>query len=199
MPREERGLSDADIECIKGWISSLPSTGLPDASTPDVAPVCEIGENVCNATCVDLLTDPNNCGKCGDVCPADKKFCSSGTCVAACPGGTASCGSSCIDTQNDPKHCGNCTNACGTGKICKGGSCGCGDEVTYKAQIEDAILVPICATSQCHGRTNAPAGNLDLRAGTAYDALVDKKATAPGCSTRTLVVPNDVAGSYLIA
>jgi len=199
MPREDKGLPSGDIKCIRDWISSLPSTGIPDASNPDVAVNCGIGESACNGVCVDRQTDPKNCGKCANQCPDDKKFCSSGECLNACPGGTTSCSNACIVTGSDPKHCGSCTKACGAGEVCKGGSCGCGDTVTYKAQVEDPIIVPLCATANCHGRMTAPAGNLDLRAGQAYAAMVDKKASAPGCATRTLVVPNDVPGSYLVA
>ena len=72
-------------------------------------------------------------------------------------------------------------------------------DVAYKTQIEDAIIVPLCATSNCHGRAQGPAGGLDLRAGVAYGALVGKTSTAPSCNTRTFVIPNDVPASYLVA
>lgn len=199
MPREDKGLAPADIACIKSWISALPSNGpLRDASAPDVAPVCGIGENACGAECVDRRTDPNNCGSCGKVCPADKKFCASGECVSSCPNGTTSCSNACIDPTRDAKNCGGCGKACAAGKLCSASACNCGGTVAYKKDIEDAILVPSCASASCHGRANAPAGGLDLRAGFAYAALVDKKATAPSCSNRTQVVPGDVSASYLV-
>lgn len=198
MPRSDQLLKASDIACIKSWISSLPAGGLPDASAPDVAPNCKIGESACGGACVDRQSDPNNCGSCGNVCPNDKKFCAGGECLAACPGGTTSCSNACIDTTRDTRHCGGCGDACAPGQVCNAGACSCGVDVAYKTQIEDGILVPLCATSQCHGREQAPAGGLDLRAGTAYGALVDKKSTAPACSSRTFVVPNDVAASYLV-
>jgi hypothetical protein len=200
MPRSEKGIPASEIACIKTWISGLTNTGpLPDASAPDVAVNCKLGESVCGGVCVDRQTDPKNCGECGNACPADKKFCAGGQCLAACPGGTTSCSNACIDTTSDTRHCGGCGNACSIGQVCSGSACACGTDVAYKAQIEDAIIVPLCATSQCHGRTTAPAGGLDLRAGTAYGALVGKNSGAPACSSRTFVVPNDVAASYLVA
>lgn len=199
MPRTDKAMPAAEIACIKTWISNLPSGGpLPDASAPDVAPNCTIGESACGAVCVDRQTDPNNCGTCGNICPNDKKFCSSGGCVNACPGGTTACGNACVDTSRSTRFCGNCSTACGVGQVCNAGACSCGETVAYKAKIEDPIIVPLCATSSCHGRAQAPAGGLDLRAGIAYVAMVGKKSTAPACNSRTFVVPNDVPASYLV-
>jgi hypothetical protein len=198
MPRTDKAMPASEIACIKTWIAGLPPGGPTDASAPDVAPNCRIGESACAGACVDRQTDPANCGTCGNVCPNDKKFCSSGECVASCPGGTTACANACIDTSRDIKHCGGCANACDPGQVCSGGSCSCGEDLAYKEKIEDAIIVPVCATSNCHGRASAPAGGLDLRAGVAYGALVGKKSTAPSCNNRTFVVPNDVAASYLV-
>jgi len=198
MPRTDKAMSGSEINCLKAWISSLPAGPPRDASAPDVAPNCSIGESPCGGACVDRQTDSNNCGGCGTVCPTDKKFCSSGECVAACPGGTTTCGSGCVDTARDTRHCGGCDKSCNSGQVCTAGACGCGEAVAYKAKIEDPIIVPLCATSNCHGRANAPAGGLDLRAGTAYGALVAKKSTAPTCNQRTFVVPSDVPASYLV-
>jgi hypothetical protein len=41
---------------------------------------CPTGEQACSGSCVDILTDPANCGACGNVCE-------SGECIdGACPG-----------------------------------------------------------------------------------------------------------------
>lgn len=42
---------------------------------------CENGEFNCNDTCVDLMSDKNNCGACGTVCEGDE-VCSDGSCSA---------------------------------------------------------------------------------------------------------------------
>jgi len=195
MPRLERGLLPSDLACVREWITKLPNTPVADASPPPPARFCILGENLCNGACVDFRSDAQNCGGCGMPCPGDKKFCSSGQCVATCPNGTTTCGTGCVDTQTSFRNCGACGKTCGQGKVCNGGTCGCGADVKYKAQIEDAIFVPSCATASCHGRASAPAGNLDLRSGMAYGDLVGKMST---CNSKQLVVTGDVPGSYLV-
>lgn len=51
----------------------------PDAS-PDVA-TCDPPKRFCNTVCVDPQTDPNHCGKCGNVCSIGA--CTAGTCANA--------------------------------------------------------------------------------------------------------------------
>lgn len=152
MPRGEAPLAADDVACIETWIAGLAKGGA-DAGT----------------SCVDLTSDPKNCGACGKVCPADAKICNASTCVASCPGGSTECGGACVAPVS-----------------------------SFKSEIEQAILVPTCATAQCHGRATAPAGNLDLRAGRSYAQLVGVKVDAAACGSRTRVVPGDVAASYLV-
>ena len=76
----------------------------------------------CSGDCVYYLTDPLNCGACGNVCGSGT-HCSEGTCVASCPVGTTLCGDTCVDLQNDPSNCGACGNVCGDNQICTTGAC----------------------------------------------------------------------------
>ena len=76
----------------------------------------------CDGTCVYYLTDPLNCGACGNICPSGQS-CSEGACVAQCPAGTTLCGGTCVDLLSDPLNCGGCGNACGDNQICTGGAC----------------------------------------------------------------------------
>src|SRR5690606_741539 len=46
---------------------------------------CPAGQSPCGATCVDLMSDPQNCGTCGSVCSAGAT-CSAGTCLSALGG-----------------------------------------------------------------------------------------------------------------
>jgi len=64
------------------------------------------------------------------------------------------------------------------------------------AWIEGNIFTKSCAFSGCHNGTNNPAGKVDLRAGMSFNHLVNfSSILAP---PRKLVVPNDVAASYLM-
>jgi len=69
---------------------------------------CSSGLAYCNGACVDTSSDANNCGLCGNVCPADHPLCSGGICAAdhrtggtgggatICPTGQINCGGTCV-------------------------------------------------------------------------------------------------------
>jgi hypothetical protein len=78
---------------------------------------CKGGKKRCGKKCLDLQTDPLNCGSCGNGCDVGKD-CADGKC--SCPEGEQACGASCI-TQVE---C--CTDAdCGDGGTCVDGTCLC--------------------------------------------------------------------------
>ena len=63
------------------------------------------------------------------------------------------------------------------------------------AFIEDKIFAAHCLFAGCHGSAT-DLGKLDLRAGISHDALVGVSSQID--RSRKLVVPNDVAASYLL-
>ena len=85
--------------------------------------------------CTDVLTDPANCGTCGNLCPSNLS-CIAGLCEAAsCTGQTNGtgcgaggtnecCGGTCVDSQTDPSNCGSCGAHCSGAETCAGGRCG---------------------------------------------------------------------------
>jgi hypothetical protein len=79
---------------------------------------------LCGNNCVDVLTDPKNCGLCGSacLCPGDGGVCANGMCACECGPGYAVCNGSCVDLHTDPDNCGQCGNACPSG-CCAGGFC----------------------------------------------------------------------------
>ncbi len=59
---------------------------------------CPTGTTLCNGNCVDLQSDANNCGQCGNTCPSDQS-CVSGTCSNFCPNQSTGC---CACFYTDP-------------------------------------------------------------------------------------------------
>lgn len=84
-------------------------------------PGCDLGELMCPGGCVDALTDPMNCGDCGNEC-LSSEVCANGLCQAICDPPLTSCAGLCVDLLVDPDHCGRCGNSCGSG-ICIDGEC----------------------------------------------------------------------------
>ncbi|KAB2086476.1 hypothetical protein ERO13_A04G031920v2 [Gossypium hirsutum] len=62
----------------------------------------------CKTHCRNVLSDRNNCGKCGNRC----KF------------GQRCCGGVCTNVANNVNHCGKCGNQCSSGVQCDNGFCG---------------------------------------------------------------------------
>ena len=83
---------------------------------------CATGSACCNGACTAVNSDSNNCGACGNVCPASAPSCNQGTC-SGCPTGTAFCGGTCIDTNWDSANCGSCGYICAGSEACSWGSC----------------------------------------------------------------------------
>ena len=97
-------LSEAEIACLGEWVRGVESD-------------CE----TCGgAVCVNLTSDAQHCGACGNACP-EGIACVAGAC--ACPGQTELCEGACVDTGSNPQHCGSCGVACDPGAVCSNGMC----------------------------------------------------------------------------
>jgi hypothetical protein len=84
---------------------------------------CPTGKACCNGTCTSVNSDANNCGACGNVCPASAPFCIQGTCSGlVCGGGSTNCGGYCAFLAYDPYNCGACGFVC-PGVGCTNGVC----------------------------------------------------------------------------
>jgi hypothetical protein len=97
--------------------------------------VCNTGWRDCNGDQSDgceihTMSDVNNCGACGNVCPSNHgtPTCGNGTCGIACDEGFANCDNSrttgCqTNLMTSKNHCGACSVQCGTGQTCVNGAC----------------------------------------------------------------------------
>jgi hypothetical protein len=108
---------------------------------------CETGLTYCNGSCVDVTSDPHNCGECGVFCGSG--VCDAGVCApesTTCAAGLTYCPfrsdgqpAGCYDLATDYWHCGTCDMSCPTAGffgVCSGGQCvevSCGDGLTYCA------------------------------------------------------------------
>jgi hypothetical protein len=135
----------------------------PVIDVPCNPPHCNEGEVCCFSrtehtddatynyyTCVNLQTDPHNCGQCRKSCPQGS-VCCNGVCVDAtapnydctecgcaggmicqsgscqCPSGKTNCGGYCTNTSTDWSNCGTCGNVCPDlgNTYCQDGHCQC--------------------------------------------------------------------------
>jgi hypothetical protein len=79
--------------------------------------VCGIGATKCGVNCVDLNTDHDNCGTCGNMCAANQ-FCNLGSCDLICTPPVVLCNGQCVDFTSDDANCGSCGFACGPAAQC---------------------------------------------------------------------------------
>lgn len=132
-------------QCRNHEVCDSGSCKSPSAKT--CSPACDSNRRCCGETCIDVLTDPKNCGTCGVACPdgiacvdgkcdvkptcqcSDGKVCDeNGDCVVKCGSSLcrpdeSCCGNTCT-TLDTVKHCGSCDNACqGNAPFCQHGAC----------------------------------------------------------------------------
>lgn len=183
-------------QCRNHEVCDSGSCKSPSAKT--CSPACDSNRRCCGETCIDVLTDPKNCGTCGVACPdgiacvdgkcdvkptcqcSDGKVCDeNGDCVVKCGSSLcrpdeSCCGNTCT-TLDTVKHCGSCDNACqGNAPFCQYGACAdkCSPQ-TCEAQ-----------SAQC-GTVNDGCGNA-LDCGSCADGMVcTSNQCVESCTPRT--------------
>lgn len=121
-------------EAVDGPVPADASETVAEAD--DVPPpTCPLGQVDCDPdptglNCVDLDTDPSNCGTCGQACGDPSAVCEGGSCL--CPDSFTDCepgpGALCVHDAWFPwdlRHCGGCGRACQPGQHCYEGECRC--------------------------------------------------------------------------
>lgn len=106
------------VGCTTGEASSVSIGGQP---RPDGG-VCQAGLTACADVCANLSSDNQNCGSCGNACPAGD-ICSNGSCALSCQAGLQNCKGTCSNPKIDPANCGACGTVCPKNQVCSAGSC----------------------------------------------------------------------------
>jgi hypothetical protein len=135
---------------------------------PDFPPVCPEGLADCAGLCVDLSSDPENCGRCNVACGADR-ICRAGSCIFECPEGLRSCDGTCVNLSTDPLHCGGCDNVCpdrpNAFPVCTEGECGIECEPGYMdcngIPLDGCEPCDVGYPEECNGRDDDMDGAID--------------------------------------
>ncbi len=110
------GAADASTSPTEELKSYCPSNRCPPGHT-----TCPSSQFLCD---VDLLTDVNNCGECGNMCPGNRKYsCLEGRCVLNCNSNQElDCDglpdNGCETSADSNDNCGYCGNKCPADKPC---------------------------------------------------------------------------------
>src|SRR5438132_998165 len=134
--------------CPKGEHCFTPK---PTRAHPHPKPRCAClsPRELCpDGRCLDLHTDPHNCGSCGHRCSSGH-VCSKGRCTLVCPSGETNCSGHCVHLATDPHNCGTCGHACPTGQTCSGGKCGCPSEHSLCGGVCVALASDHANCGQC--------------------------------------------------
>ncbi len=155
----------------------------------------------CGNVCVDIYTDPANCGACGNACAAGN-VCSNGTCSQSCPVGETACGASCRDLQTDNANCGACGMTCAPGLLCTAGMCGCPPGMPQCGPtvllFSDVASVPYPTDPEALGATKRLKGSV-IGPFTSPSATLDAAYDAGGFDVLVVDNTNYAIGNDLIS
>lgn len=138
---------------------------------------CPPGMANCSGQCVDTISDPNNCGGCGQACPPGEICTFTGWpptdihCQCGDTGGScgappkACCEDACVDLDFDNENCGACGNELPAGQVCcfgkpvdananpDCGGCGyiCSGDTACCGNGDGGMCVDITTTEDCGG------------------------------------------------
>jgi len=183
MAEGQTHYNESSQRCADDYVCQ--ETALGDDESPIYTCIknrCDYPLLACGATCVDLKTDRNHCGKCDRRCE-DKGICVEGECLCeddgiVCEDGGIVCGDVCIDPFRDRDHCGAkglCTEEspasedyrgriCPVNEECAEGACVCPAD---KALCDNTCIDPKVSKTHCgaRGRCDASSATSDNYAG----------------------------------
>jgi hypothetical protein len=134
---------------------------------------CGPGLTTCNAACVDLTSDPLNCGACGSQCPIGAA-CQNGACMAP----------SCVDAIKNGAEtdvdCGGVCPPCAAGYSC----------VTGADCVTGVCTAGTCAQAQCLSAADCPGAATECQAPTCTGGVCGF-VNAPAGTPVSMQIPGD--------
>ena len=114
----------AIVAAIGIAFAALPIGGCSDdeSAKPSEPKACSHDKIACYGECVDLKSDPDNCGVCGQTCNS-AEVCSLGDCKTSCDSSLSKCGRACVNLNSNHDNCHECGNQCEDEQQCKFGQC----------------------------------------------------------------------------
>lgn len=150
-----------------------------ESFTKSCAPVTGATLVECNGACVNTRSDRNNCGACGDACPAGQA-CRFSNCVPMCTQQMQMCGGVLVDTQSNAMNCGFCNNVCMAGQICSGGTC----SLPCAASCSDQYQAAACGAAREFSRKSETKIDFTIAGGSVKGTFGTTQSYAckdPGC------------------
>jgi len=151
-----------------------PAPGEPCVQVPEN---CPAGMALCGSECVDLISNPEHCGACGNLC-GEGQLCEAGVCL--CAGGMVFCGAECIDVASDADHCGACANPCDGGESCVDGVCAADPACVdvdcpsgTRCVNGECVQIAECGNGVIEGDEQCDDGNSESGDGCAADCTVE--------------------------
>jgi hypothetical protein len=94
------------------------------------APMCPVGQTVCDTACVDTNASAEHCGDCETTC-GEEEVCMAGSCELSCSSDRIACDGACINPETNADFCGAsgpCTGdeageVCSENEACVAGEC----------------------------------------------------------------------------
>ncbi|PYH44748.1 putative extracellular cysteine-rich protein [Aspergillus saccharolyticus JOP 1030-1] len=115
---------NSNSDCAQWCAANFPQPGsCTSQATQNKGPCYDCGPGK-SPPGANLMTDPKNCGACGNPCTGG------GSCVAGkcqtqnqCSDGQNNCAGQCVNTMTDVNNCGTCGTKCSNGQTCSNGKC----------------------------------------------------------------------------
>ncbi len=218
--RDPEHCGDCDTRCPAA-ANAAPACASGKCKFSCNAPFLDCNNNTQDGCEINTATDINNCGSCGNKCPASPNgtaVCANGACIyTKCTAPFLTCGAgpsdSCeTNTSNDTNNCAACGNKCpqipNASPACKSGACGigacngtyrdCNNTPTDGCEVDSAADALHCGGcgQRCDLPNAAPAcTNSSCTIASCVGAFKDCNNTpTDGCEINSATDPNNCSG-----